>query len=99
FDPVSSADKGAHPGPVLRQARSDRRGPCDPKTGTGVAGQTLKRLLQNVCDDLHPDAALCASIRDDEPFRLMTDVTEYIDMMTDGVGVGLAHGAPKVPDI
>ena len=45
------------------------------------------------------DAALRASVGDDEPIGPMTDVIEHIDMMADGVGVGLEHGAPQVPHV
>ena len=64
-----------------------------------MAGQPLKRLLQNVGDDLHPDAALRPAVGDDEALGPVADLVHHLDMMRDRIGVGLEQGAPDMADV
>ena len=64
-----------------------------------MAGQGLERPLQDVSDDLHPDAAFRPAIRNDEPLRPVADGVEHFDMMAKRVRIPFEHRPPEVADI
>ena len=61
-----------------------------------MALQRLQRRLQNVGDDLHPEAALAATVRDEIAARRVPHVAEHLDVMGDRIGVALEQGAPEM---
>ena len=64
-----------------------------------MSGEPGQRLLQNVGDDLHPDPAHRAAVRDDEALGPVADLVENLDMMRDRVGIGLEQCAPDMADV
>ena len=64
-----------------------------------MTGKPLNRLLQNVGDDLHPDAARRSAVGNDEALGSVADLVHHLDMMRDRVGVGLEQRPPQMADV
>ena len=64
-----------------------------------MTGKPLNRPLQDVGDDLHPDAARRSAVGNDEALGSIADLVHHLDMMRDCIGVGLEQGPPQVADV
>ena len=61
-----------------------------------MSGQPLHRLLQHIRDDLHPQRAARAAVRDDVVLRRVAHVVQHLHMMTQSIGIGLEQCPPHV---
>ena len=64
-----------------------------------MAGEPLHRALKDIGDDLHPDAARRAAVGDDEALGPVADLVQHLDVMREGIGVGLEQRAPEMADV
>ena len=64
-----------------------------------MTGKPLDRLLQDIGDDLHPDAARRPAVGNDKPLGSVADLVHDLDMMRDRVGVGLEQSPPEMADV
>ncbi len=64
-----------------------------------MAGQPLKRALQDVGHDLHPYAARRTAVGDDEALRSVADLVHDLDVMGNRISVGLEKSAPEMADV
>ena len=81
------------------KANADCSRPRGADARAGMAGQPLKRALQDVGHDLHPDPARRPAVGDDEALRLVADLVHDLDVMGDRISVGLEKSAPEMADV